>query len=82
MDQVTMEWRPVPGFDNVEASDNGHIRYNNGIIVQPHIRCRSYLGVSLGRGLKRGRPALVHRLVALAFHGDPQSGEEMYASQW
>jgi hypothetical protein len=71
------EWRPIPGFPAYEASDEGEVRAikaryrdKQGAplvpwIVERHGREAAY--VQLGRGNKE----LVHRLVCLAFHGEP-----------
>lgn len=75
-----MEWRPIPGFPGYEAAEDGGIRptkprYKNGrgAIIKPWIVCRhgrdaAYVTLYVdGKGHKH----LVHRLVALAFHGPP-----------
>ena len=75
-----VEWRPIPGYEAYEASELGEIRpvkprYRNGRgskikpwIVSRHGRHAAY--VSLHIAGKRTKH-LVHRLVCLAFHGEP-----------
>jgi hypothetical protein len=76
-----MKWRPIPGIESYEASACGKIRptnprYKNGRgaeglrpwIVDRHGRLSSY--VSLHVDGKRTK-WLVHRLVAMAWHGLP-----------
>lgn len=79
------EWRAIPGYEGYEASSEGEIRPVNprytkgrGLILRPwtvdrHGRLARY--VTLHQGGKRHKH-LVHRLVALAFHGLPPAGKE------
>jgi hypothetical protein len=81
---VVTEWRTIPGFEAYEASFCGLIRpkvprYKNGRgamlrpwIVTRHNRDSAY--VSLHVDGKRTK-CLVHRLVALAWHGLPPEGK-------
>lgn len=77
-------WRPVPGYDGYEASNLGAIRrkrkfrnMDHYLVVKPNRREDGYLRVTVWRdGKKLHRP--VHRLVCLAFHGDP-TGEAQLA---
>ncbi len=74
-------WRQIPGF-SYEASDEGQIRATTarvrskqGVplkswVVDRHGRKAAY--VQLGRGNRQ----LVHRLVCLAFHGEPPPGSD------
>lgn len=79
------EWRPIPGYLEYEASDDGSIRpvkprYKTGRgrdglrpwIVERHGRKSAY--VTLHIGGKRIKH-LVHRLVCLAFHGLPSEDQ-------
>lgn len=69
-----IQWRTIPGFDNYEASSDGRIRGARGVLSPWHrARNRSHrvdYKVGLYRDGKRHRVA-VHRLVCLAFHGEP-----------
>jgi len=76
---VAEEWRAIPKFPNYEVSSLGRVRSLNHISKDGRsIKGRvlqtwsageklNYEYVSLGSGYKSG----VHRLVALAFHGEP-----------
>lgn len=77
--------REIPGFPGYYVSDDGKVftswraggRYTkpNGRGPNPMAQIPAgagYLSVTLGRGRKR----YVHRLVALAFHGEPPAGFE------
>lgn len=78
-------WREIPGFDGAyEVSDNGRIRTVHahpkgrtpaGHVMKPRLHENGYLNVGLRRG-KRRVVVGVHRLVATAFHGEPQPGWE------
>ena len=76
-----VEWRPVPGFEGVYAvSESGQImrvapgpRTRPGFIQKPSKHVNGYSIVRLfWQG--KGKSHLVHRLVALAFHGEPEAG--------
>jgi hypothetical protein len=89
-----MEWKPVPGFAFVEASDSGLVRTveHDTLTVQKH---RTYSQTRKGcvlvqavassghrtvnlpdpSGRWRQRRQGVHRLVCLAFHGEPPEGK-------
>ena len=80
-------WLPIPGFENhYEVSDIGRVRSldradslgrrRNGRILKAPMNSAGRRQVGLCRGGKR-RQALVHQLVALAFHGKPVSGQEV-----
>lgn len=67
------EWRPVPGYDGIYASEDGEIWSAKTGTLKTQ-RCTSN-----GKGYRaiwvwergRDRERRVHRLVALAFHGEP-----------
>lgn len=70
-----MEWRTIPAFPEHEISEAGSVRrikscrrYKAGHVVQPKQHKRGYLVYSLNN-----KDILAHRLVALAFLGDPPS---------
>jgi len=84
------QWRPIPGYENYyEASDLGHIRGLDRIVRQGNrgmrIRGRTlipsidstthYPQVRLCKDGER-RNYWVHRLVLMAFRGEPAPGEE------
>lgn len=64
-----MEWRVIPGFDNYEASNLGHIRnHTTKKILKPYYVENSYAQVRLSLGSKHlYKLCRVHRLVALAW---------------
>ena len=64
-------WKPIPGYENVFASSLGRIRRAD-LIIPPYKRVRNYLGVSL-----KGKNKLIHRLVAMAFHGLPKDPKQV-----
>lgn len=83
-------WRSIPGHSNYEASSFGRIRSIDrmetlrnqwgpicrkraGRILHTIPSNNGYLRVSMYRHMWKG----VHRLVALAFHGEPSSGRSM-----
>lgn len=80
-------WKPIPGFTSYEVSSIGRIRswkikgsHNNRRSSKPWLlktprAATGYLMVCLSfpNGEQRSLP--VHRLVALAFLGDPKQGE-------
>lgn len=64
------EWRPIPGWEPYEASSEGRIRgrtrapLHAALNKDGHLYLRLYV-----RGQRKNIG--VHRLVALAFHGEP-----------
>jgi len=81
MDAIS--WAPIPGFEGTyEVSTQGHVRRTApvrgskvGRVLRPQVK-KGYPFVYLFlEGRRYGR--LVHRLVALAFLGDPGAGFEV-----
>ena len=74
----TVEWRPVKDFPAYEVSNTGKVRVKSSkrILAQQkhfgHDKAHPYMRVMLHNGEMR-KNARVHRLVALAFHGEPPS---------
>ena len=79
-------WRPVPGWPEYEISERGdlrRVRSRDGATPGPLLkpwrnRQTGYLHCALWRGNRCFR-STVHRLVALAFHGDPPSPKHVVA---
>lgn len=79
------QWLPIPGFAGYEASSSGRIRPE-----KPRYKCRGKDGLKPWIVERHGRKSayvslhicgvrskqLVHRLVALAFHGLPPDGQD------
>lgn len=72
-------WRAVPGFDFLEVTCDGRVRkYDRKypkrlpVEVSPVIYKSGYYEVKYG-----GRRVRLHRLVCLAFHGEPPSGSNL-----
>lgn len=65
-------WCPIPGHEGYEVSTLGQVRSGSRVLTQ-FLRGKKpgYLSVYLGGGSQ-----FVHRLVLLAFRGEPQEGEE------
>ena len=57
-------WQPIPGFDGYEAISEGRIRSPRRVMTANGKR--KYRMVNI-----KGQPRYVHRLVTLAFHGEP-----------
>lgn len=77
------EWRTISGFADYEVSNFGNVRLavvrNNrpcGYVMKQKQDAGGYLRVSLSGGTHR-KTVLVHRLVCIAFHGEPQAGQEV-----
>lgn len=74
-------WKPIPGYQGYEASSDGDIRRAEatrtnpaGYVLKTKIDRHGYRAVSLSvGGVAKHRQ--VHRLVCLAFHGEPQSAD-------
>lgn len=78
-----MEWRTVEQFPEHEISEAGDVRrtvasgrYPAGYMLTAKRHPRGYLTYSLNN-----RDTLAHRLVALAFHGEPPSPEHEVAHE-
>lgn len=78
-----MEWRSIPQFPEHEVSENGDVRrivssqrYKAGYVLKPKLHKRGYLVYSLNN-----KDILAHRLVALAFLGNPPSDRHEVAHE-
>lgn len=65
-------WKPIPGYEGYEASDQGRIRHV--AILSPSKSKKGYLKVGVGSRDARSTQ-FVHRLVLLAFKGVPEKGQ-------
>jgi len=70
-------WRAVPGYDDYEVSSSGRVRratpfknYPAGYVLKPKLNRYGYYVIALSRN-GRYRHVGVHRLVVLAFLGEP-----------
>ena len=71
-------WAPIPGYeDRYEVSNRGQVWCKQGYVVTAGVDRHGYLDVRLSRG-SRGtqRHHFIHRLVLLAFVGQPPPGKE------
>jgi hypothetical protein len=72
------ERRAVPGFDEYSVDDQGSVystKYGRERVLKPWVNgVGKHLALSLMRNSKRER-FLVHRIVALAFMGEPPPGK-------
>ena len=86
MHETAFEWRPIPGWDGYEVSDDGRVRSWKVSrqspstplprILRPYALPAGYLCVKFkDRGRRAG--LYVHHLVALAFFGDRPDGAEV-----
>lgn len=72
---MTEEWHPIPGWPAYEASSLGRIRTNRvhgGLVRNPYTGKWGHRWLCMRHDGRR-RSVSVHRLVALAFHGEPPS---------
>lgn len=72
-----LEWKLIPGYPGYEVSNHGDVRrttafrrYPAGMVLKPKIGSNGYPQVTLYRDGRCGY-FCVHRLVALAFLGEP-----------
>lgn len=71
-------WKIVPGYPYYEVSDVGEVRratdskrqYKAGYVLKPKLSKHGYMVVSLWDGARYYHVG-VHRLVCMAFHGEP-----------
>lgn len=69
--ESTEKWLPAVGYEDLyEVSDAGRVRKGD-LVLRPWTLRNGYEQVALWRGGKRQR-FTVHRLVALAFHGESE----------
>lgn len=74
----TEVWKPIPDRTPYEASNMGNIR--NGItlkLIKPvlrNLKSRGHLSVYVGGG-RKAKKEYIHRLVLIAFLGDPKDGQ-------
>lgn len=77
-DPSTEEWRVIPKYPPYEASSEGRIRNKKGRILSQTLvqsSYKAYYKVGVARNKKgHARKEFVHRLVCLAFHGEPPPG--------
>lgn len=80
-----MEWRTIPGFETYEVSEFGSVRrrvaggtYPAGYVLTPKPHQRGYRYFIL-RHNGRDKTMLAHRLVVLAFLGEPPTDEHEVA---
>jgi hypothetical protein len=86
MIDLNAEWRVIPGWPEYSVSEDGNVRRvmrgpgaRPGHVLKPWLnRQTQYLFVGLWRN-NRGRGIPVHRLVALAFLGEPPSEDHVVA---
>lgn len=72
------EWRPIPGFARYEASDLGQIRgAGTHLLMKQYLNSRGRPRITVFDDHDKARDMFVHRLVALAFHGEPGDGLEV-----
>lgn len=73
-----MDVRPIPGYEGrYSAASDGTIRSHlTGRTLRPYRAASGHLHVALHKD-KRQRSLLVHRLVMLAFVGEPLPGQEV-----
>jgi hypothetical protein len=73
---VQETYRPIPGYLNYQVSDVGNVIGPSGALLTPHPDYKGYPVITLSCGGKR-TTVPVHRLIARAFLGEPQDGQEV-----
>lgn len=69
-------WKIPAGYPKIEVSDDGIVRSFSGKILSQRTMPNGYKTVCVQKGgVGRWVPTLVHRLVCLAFKGEPKPGE-------
>jgi hypothetical protein len=72
---IDVAWKPIPGFDAYEVSNQGQVRRRDGGgTVKSFLNHRGYLRIGLRQSGRKTRHQL-HRLVLLAFVGEPRPGD-------
>lgn len=66
----SVDWKPIPGWEHYQVSNNGEIKNHKGYILKPYKNKWGYPIVTLCKNGNKTRKA-VHRIVCLAFIGDP-----------
>lgn len=82
-----MRWLRLPEFPDYEVSERGDVRrttrggrrYPAGYVLQPKAHVKGYLCFTLKTASGADKTMLAHRLVALAFHGEPPTPEHEVA---
>lgn len=72
-------WKPVPGYDGILASSLGRIKLTplpgRNYIPKPMLGCWAVTSSGVGRYIywirRLNKTVKIHRLVCLAFHGEP-----------
>lgn len=80
VNETNETWKPIPGFPHYEASSEGRVRsidrylpfrgkkrLYHGRIIAPRPLPNGYQRIAAGRNCD----TYIHRLVCLAFHGEP-----------
>lgn len=73
-------WRRIPGFVGASSSPTGRIRGTSGKLLKLRKNKAGYYQICLSYGKsgeRRQKTKLVHRLVALVFHGECPRGLEV-----
>lgn len=69
---MNIEWKIIPGHDNYEASNDGRVRHRNGTERGQATNESGHKVVRLD-----GQRHYVHRLVLLAFKGEPDPARDL-----
>ena len=67
---IKEQWRPIPGFEEYQVSDQGKVKNKFGHILSPNINNKGYYLVTLSNGYIK-KTCSVHRLVAMAWIPNP-----------